>query len=352
MQDGRTYAPSSLRMARSAVAFSFAVIGLSHGHVYALAEALLDSGADILGVWDEDPDKVADFIRAFPQARFRDFREILSDTSLDMIVNCVRPDARAAMTVRALGAGKHVFSDKPGFLSLEESDAIEKAMKDSGLNYYIYFSEAFHSPGCILAQRLIDEGRLGKVLHYTAFSPHRLNELTRPSWFFDSRINGDVLLDLGCHLAQQFLSFTHSQDARILMSRLANHCHGDKPNFLDSGEALLEAPDGATGYLQVDWFTPDGLGSWGDCRAFVTGSKASLEIRKYIDVAREAEGDHVYLVDGDGEHLINAASCTQIDFFARAMEDCKSHEHKAIDGLACLRAMRLAARISSAASKK
>ena len=56
--------------------------------------------------------------------------------------------------------------------------------------------------------------------------------------------------------------------------------------------------NGGTGYVRVDWFTPDGLATWGDGRLFVLGTEGYIELRKYINVASGLEGgNHLYIVD-------------------------------------------------------
>jgi hypothetical protein len=53
-----------------------------------------------------------------------------------------------------------------------------------------------------------------------------------------------------------------------------------------------------TGYIRVDWFTPDGLDTWGDGRLFILGSEGYIEVRKYTNVASGLKGgNHLYIVD-------------------------------------------------------
>ena len=55
--------------------------------------------------------------------------------------------------------------------------------------------------------------------------------------------------------------------------------------------------DGGTGYIRVDWFTPDGLATWGDGRLTILGTDGFIEIRKNIDIAGRPGGSHLFLVD-------------------------------------------------------
>ena len=89
------------------------------------------------------------------------------------------------------------------------------------------------------------------------------------------------------------VSATHAvTDAEIVASSVANHAVPDHPDFADFGEILLRGA-GASGYIRVDWYTPDGLPTWGDGRLTILGTEGFLEMRKYVDIAGRPGTDHV-----------------------------------------------------------
>ena len=51
------------------------------------------------------------------------------------------------------------------------------------------------------------------------------------------------------------------------------------------------------GYIRVDWFTPDGLNTWGDGRLTIIGTDGFIEIRKNTDLGRSKTGNHLFLTD-------------------------------------------------------
>ena len=55
--------------------------------------------------------------------------------------------------------------------------------------------------------------------------------------------------------------------------------------------------NGGTGYIRVDWFTPDGLNTWGDGRLTILGTDGFIEIRKNVDIGGRPGGNHLFLVD-------------------------------------------------------
>ena len=59
--------------------------------------------------------------------------------------------------------------------------------------------------------------------------------------------------------------------------------------------------------IRVDWFTPDGLPTWGDGRLTILGTEGTIELRKYVDIAGRPGGDHLFLVDKKGVRHIDCS---------------------------------------------
>ena len=103
----------------------------------------------------------------------------------------------------------------------------------------------------------------------------------------------------------------------------------------------------------MDWFTPDGLRTWGDGRTFILGTEGYIEIRKYVDIAsNRIDGDHLYLVNGKGEKYLDAKGTVGFPFFGKLILDClnrtelamtQAHAFKAAE--LCLLAQKQAERI-------
>ena len=352
--DGMNYAPVFSGMAVKVVEqgkFSVSVIGLDHGHIYGMVNGLLEAGAGLSKVYDRNPAKVDAFLQRYPQAERAESEEEILSSGADLIASAIRPDLRGQLAVRAMNAGKNFFVDKPGFLTMEELSQIEETRKQTGKKYYIYFSERIHVEGAVCAEKLIREGKVGKVLNVTNLAPHRLNAPTRPEWFWDCSKNGSILIDIGSHQIEQFLTYSGSKTAKVVHSCMKNCGTPDHPEFFDYGDCYLEGDSGATCYFRVDWFTPAGMGAWGDGRTFVAGTEGCVEVRKYIDVARSPEADHVYFTDAEGEHLIEAHGKYGFEYFGNIILDCLNGTDYAIEPEKTLEAMKIAITASENALK-
>ena len=160
--------------------------------------------------------------------------------------------------------------------------------------------------------------------------PHRLNAPTRPDWFWEKDKYGGILVDIGSHQIEQFLDYAGAHDAQVVHSQVANYHHPEHPEFEDFGDASLVADNGSTFYFRVDWFTPQGLGAWGDGRTIILGTDGYMELRKYLDVARDLESDHVYLVDHRGEQHLPVYGKVGFPYFGQLILDCLNRTENAM----------------------
>lgn len=344
--DGMNYAPISqgkVRVVCQPGEFKFAVIGLDHGHIFAMCNGLLEAGATLVSVYDADAAKIKAFSERYPAVRVASSaQEILADKSIQLVASAIVPCERFALGVQVMQSGKDYFVDKPGMLKAQEVQIVEQLCASTGKKYTIYFGERLHVEGAVYAQQLIEQGAIGRVLQVTILAPHRLNRAVRPSWFFEKEQNGGIITDIGSHQIEQFLAFSGASSAQVMHSAVANYANCDKENFYDFGEANLLADNGASCYFRVDWFTPSGLSAWGDGRVFIMGTQGTIEIRKYLDVGVSTIGDQVILVDAHGEHKSCVTGQMSFVFFGEFILDCLHRTENAITQRHTLQAMKIA----------
>ena len=352
--DGMNYAPTGKpKPVVGNREFVFSAVRLDHGHIYGMTNGLLEAGATLKYVYDPDPKKVEAFIKAYPQATpARSEEEALQDTETRLIAGAAVTSERCALGLRALRAGKDYFTDKAPFTTMDQLNSAKQAVKATGGKYMVYYSERLHVESAILAGYMIDKGEIGRVLSVTGFGPHRLSAASRPDWFFRREKYGGILCDIGSHQIEQYLHFAGEEDARVDCSRVANYDHPQYPELEDFGDCALTGKNGSTNYFRVDWFNPDGLRSWGDGRAFILGTKGYIEIRKYINVAAQnADGNHLFLVNGEGERYIQADGVTGYPFFGQLILDCLNRTENAMTQAHAFKAAELCLIAQEKASK-
>ncbi|MCW3846771.1 Gfo/Idh/MocA family oxidoreductase [Sphingomonas sp. LB-2] len=288
---------------------NFAVIGLDHAHIYGMTDAMIRGGGKLVAFFAQDPAQIATFQKRYGGVKLaRSEAEIMDDKSIALIAGAPIPDLRAPLGIRAMRAGKDYLGDKPAITTLRQLADVRRAVKETGRKFAIMYSERLEVRSAIQAGYLVEQGAIGKVVQTVNLAPHRVNAPSRPDWFWEKARYGGILTDIGSHQAEQFLYYTKSTRAQVVASQTGNIAWKDKPNFEDFGDMVC-AGNGGTGYVRVDWYTPDGLPTWGDGRLFLLGTEGYIELRKYVDIAGRPGGNHLLIADKKGVRYMD---CSQV----------------------------------------
>jgi predicted dehydrogenase len=275
----------------------FSVININHNHIYGMVDAVTRGGGQLVSFYAKEPDLVAAFSKKYPNAKLaKGEKEILEDPSVQVILSSAIPIERAPLGIEVMKHGKDYLVDKPGITSLEQLKEVRRVQKETKRIYNIMYSERLENRATVKAGELVKSGAIGKVIQTIGMGPHRMNVKTRPEWFFDYKYSGGIITDIGSHQFDQFLFFTGSTKADIVASQIGNVNHAQYPKFEDFGDVMVKGNNG-TGYIRVDWFTPDGLNSWGDGRLTILGTEGYIELRKNVDIAGHDGGNHLFLVN-------------------------------------------------------
>jgi predicted dehydrogenase len=274
----------------------FAAVGLNHNHIYMQVAALLRGGGELVAFYAPEDELAAKFREKYPDVRrARELTEVL-EANIDVITSASIPNERAPLGIQAMRHGKDFLVDKAGFTSLAQLNEARTVQRETGKFYTVFYAERVDDPVTVKAGELVAAGAIGRVIQTMGLGPHQLNLSPRPDWFFQPERNGGIISDVGTHQCDQFLYFTGSSKAEVVSAQIANIAHPHKPDFQDFGDVILRG-DAGTGYFRVDWFTPDGLGTWGDGRLVILGTDGYIELRKYCDIGGRSGEQHLFLVD-------------------------------------------------------
>lgn len=329
----------------------FAVCGMSHDHIYGMVGAIQRGGGELVVAQGTEPDKVAAFKRRFPDVRWAASEdEVLDDRSVQLVLSSKIASERAPLGVRVMRSGKDFLSDKPGITTLEQLAEVRKAIAETGRIYGIMYSERLEVKAAVKAGDLVQAGAIGRVLQTINIAPHQIHQGAgdngggegRPDWFWNDAQYGGILCDIGSHQIDQFLYYTRSTEAEVVESQIANVAHPEHPHFQDFGDMVLRGNRGL-GYVRLDWFTPKGLGTWGDGRLFILGTDGYIEVRKYTNVAVSKQGNNLFIVDAKQARYIDCNDVT-LPFGPQFVSDVVNRTHTAQDQTACLLAAELSIR--------
>ena len=326
----------------------FGVCGMSHDHIYGMIGAMQRGGGELVAAWGGEDDKLAAFKKRFPDVKMvKTQDEIINDLEIQLVLTSQIANERAGICIRAMKTGKDALSDKPGITTLDDLAAIRQTLLDTKRIYAIMYSELLEVKAAVYAGELVRQGAIGKVIQTINIAPHQIFQhggvagggSGRPDWFWVPEQYGGILCDIGSHQVDQFLYYTGSKHAEVVASQIANVRHPKYPRFQDFGDMVLRGDQGL-GYVRLDWFTPDGLGTWGDGRLFLLGTDGYIEIRKYTNVAVSRQGNNLFIVDSKQARYID---CNQmpLPFGPQFVADIVNRTHTAQDPDECLLAAQL-----------
>jgi predicted dehydrogenase len=320
----------------------FAAIGLNHGHISGQVDAVTRGGGQLAAFFAKEPELAEAFGKRYPSAvRARSEREILEDPEIRLVVSAAIPDERAPLGVQVMRHGKDFMVDKPGAVTLAQLAEVRRAQGETRRIYSVLI-ERHESKSVQKAGELIAAGAIGRVIQTIALAPHKMSPATRPPWFFERQRYGGILCDLASHHVDQFVFFTGSTSAAIVAAQIGNVQHPQYPGLEDFGDVMLRG-NGGTGYIRADWFTPDGLGVFGDGRTTILGAAGYIEIRKSVDIAGRPGGNHLFLVDQKGAQYVDCAN-VPLPYGERLVDDVLNRTQTADDQARTFLAMELALR--------
>jgi len=319
----------------------FSVVGINHNHINGMSDAVIRGGGEMVAVYAKEPDLVAAFSKRYPQAKVAaSEREVLEDTSIQLVLSSGIPDERAPLGVRVMQHGKDYMVDKPGIITLEQLAEVRKVQASTKRIYSICYSERFENRASVKAGDLVKAGAIGKVVQTIGLGPHRITPASRPAWFWDPARYGGIITDIGSHQLDQFLYYTGSTTAEVVAAQVRNVNHPDHPAFQDFGDAMVRG-NGGTGYIRLDWFTPDGLPTWGDGRLTILGTDGYIELRKYVDIAGREGGSHLFITDQKAVRYIDCKD-VELPYGKLLVDDVLNRTETAMPQAHCFLATELA----------
>lgn len=167
-----------------------------------------------------------------------DYKEILRDSEVDLVLITTRHDKHASMSMESLLAGKHVFVEKPLALDQRQLDEVIAAANISEKTLTVGYNRRF-SPHAIKLKKLVGSGTMNVIATMNAGS------IPKNVWVHDMQTGGGRIIGEACHLIDLITFFTGSLVEEVCMNAM-----GITPlENTDNATLLLKYQNGSTGAI-------------------------------------------------------------------------------------------------------
>ena len=167
------------------------------------------AGFEVGAVCDRSESRLRAASAMIPEvAAYSEADDLLRAPGMGLVAISTPPDSHASWAAAAISAGHHAVVEKPLALSATEADAMLDSAQSAGLTLAVYQNRRF-DPDFLALQRLVREGRLGRVFRLEAF----VGGFSHPCnyWHSDVSVSGGTAFDWGSHYLDQILALIPSR---------------------------------------------------------------------------------------------------------------------------------------------
>lgn len=177
-----------------------AMLSKWHVHAQGYANQVKEYGAQIRVVWDEDPQRGAQWAESLEVDFEPDLDALLARTDVDAVVCCAPTAMHKEVLVKAANAGKAIFTEKALAPTVAECEDIAAAVRANNVKFLISMPWRCR-PESLFAKKAIEDGLLGDITLIRIRNAH--NGATAnwlPDYWYDEKMaGGGAMMDLGCH---------------------------------------------------------------------------------------------------------------------------------------------------------
>lgn len=167
-----------------------------------------------------------------------DYKEILRDEEVDLVIITTRHDKHASMVVESLASGKNVFVEKPLALNEEQLESIIDAYKTSKATLTVGYNRRF-SPHSVKLKNILGNAPMNIIATMNA------GNIPANVWVHDMQIGGGRIIGEACHFIDLITYFTGSKVVSVCMNAM-----GVNPEEnTDNATILLKYENGSTGVI-------------------------------------------------------------------------------------------------------
>lgn len=265
---------------------------ISYWHVHAdgyTQEIIKNTSSKVTAIWDEDPARGKEYAEKFGVTFYEDYEKLLKDRSIEGVVITSATSAHKEIILKAIHAGKKVFSEKVLALTTQDCMDIEKALTENNTDIVLSLIKKCNG-AYLFAKKMIESGALGRITYARMRNVHNgsIGNWLPLHFYNKEQCGGGAMIDLGAH-PMYLLSWLLGTPKTIQSTFTDITGHGVEDNAV----SVIEFENGIIGVSEtgfVSVYTPEILE--------ISGTMGSLLIREGVMYANaETEGKWVTVED-------------------------------------------------------
>jgi predicted dehydrogenase len=261
---------------------NIAIISYWHVHAEGYTKEILEkTDSKVTAIWDEDSERGLRYAKQFGATYYENYEELLADKLIDgVVINSATSD-HTKLIIKAIEAGKKVFSEKVLALTTEECLTIKEALEEKGIDLTLSLVKKC-DPEFLFAKRIVQSGALGRITYARMRNVHNGsigNWL--PAHFYDkAQCGGGAMIDLGAH-PMYLLHWLLGEPKNIqsVFTNITGH------EVEDNAVSVIEFEQGAIGVSETGF-----VSNYNPATLEISGTKGALLIRNGVTYATEETG--------------------------------------------------------------
>lgn len=261
---------------------NIAIISYWHVHAEGYTKEILEkTDSKVTAIWDENSERGLKYAEQFGATYYADYDELLQNKAIDGVVINSATSEHTKLILKAIEAGKKIFSEKVLALTTAECLEIKEALEKKGSSITLSLVKKC-DPEFLFAKQFVQSGKLGRITYARMRNVHNGsigNWL--PAHFYDlEQCGGGAMIDLGAH-PMYLLNWLLGEPKTIqsVFTKITGH------EVEDNAVSVIEFEQGAIGVAETGF-----VSNYNPPTLEISGTKGALFIRNGVSYATDETG--------------------------------------------------------------
>ncbi|MCR8632983.1 Gfo/Idh/MocA family protein [Paenibacillus radicis (ex Xue et al. 2023)] len=275
-------------------------------------------------------------------AVYTDYKQLLANSTIDVVHVCTSNDSHAEISIAALEAGKHVMCEKPMAICAADAVRMLETAKRTGKKLTIGYNNRFRSDSQQL-HKVCRNGELGTIYFAKAHAIRRRGVPTRGVFLDKDKQGGGPLIDIGTHALDLTLWMMDNYKPKMVVgtayhmlsqnNEAARNGGWDPKSFKveDSAFGMIVMENGATIMLESSWAL--NIRQEGAAKVTLCGTKGGADMRDGLWINGEENGklyDKEILMEGSGIPSLDKVRSKSIELEMRVWLDSVLYDQELV----------------------